>query len=339
MNRGLMVEKSLASLTKRSLTVDEQVDARLVGWCIEILQALFLVADDIMDNSTTRRGQPCWYRVKGLIACNDYLLLEGVIYRVLRKRFRGTRKAMYHALTDLFLGVTWKTVLGQLVDTLTALQIKSIDEFTVDRVSLIAKYKTAFYSFYLPVRASMVLSGVGWNMDDEHDEGGRVTSASGTAEKPLVAMVESVLVHMGIYFQAQDDYLDVFATEEVLGKRGTDISDMKCSWVAAKAVTESSASEEQLLTLRDNYGKGMHLPDETIVAHEEKVRDVFRQLNIEKVYKEYEDASLKAIRESIVAYVIASFFFFLFFVCVSIKVRLISFALYGADSIVPWLMI
>nr|CAD1837181.1 unnamed protein product [Ananas comosus var. bracteatus] len=35
----------------------------LIGWCIEWLQAYFLVLDDIMDNFHTRRGQLCWFRV------------------------------------------------------------------------------------------------------------------------------------------------------------------------------------------------------------------------------------------------------------------------------------
>ena len=121
LNRGMAVVDVIRAMHESGEPTPEQVhDARVLGWCIELLQAYFLVADDIMDNSITRRGQPCWYRVPkiGLIAINDGIILESCIYRILKKHF-GSHPA-YVNLLDLFHEVTHQTSHGQLLDTTTA---------------------------------------------------------------------------------------------------------------------------------------------------------------------------------------------------------------------------
>jgi len=59
----------------------------------------------MMDASFTRRGQPCWYKVEkvGNIAINDSFMLEGAIYRLLKKYYR--RDPYYVDLLELFLDV------------------------------------------------------------------------------------------------------------------------------------------------------------------------------------------------------------------------------------------
>lgn len=64
LNRGTTVIDVYRTLLGRPLTHLEVARAAVAGWCIEFLQAFFLVADDVMDGSPTRRGQPCWYKVR-----------------------------------------------------------------------------------------------------------------------------------------------------------------------------------------------------------------------------------------------------------------------------------
>jgi farnesyl diphosphate synthase len=57
------VKRTLDAAKGRPLSTREFARAAVLGWCIEWLQAFFLVADDVMDDSVTRRGQPCWFRL------------------------------------------------------------------------------------------------------------------------------------------------------------------------------------------------------------------------------------------------------------------------------------
>ncbi|GMH58090.1 hypothetical protein TL16_g02532 [Triparma laevis f. inornata] len=111
LNRGitvLAVQRTLKSAKKGKnvkLTSEEIARASVLGWSIEWLQAFFLVADDVMDDSQTRRGQPCWYKRPevGMIAINDSFLLESFIYTMLKIHFGG--EEYYGRLRDLFLEV------------------------------------------------------------------------------------------------------------------------------------------------------------------------------------------------------------------------------------------
>jgi Polyprenyl synthetase len=97
-------------------------------------QAYFLVADDIMDKSITRRGRPCWYRAPavGMVAINDGILLEQLLYFILRTHLRG--HPAYTPLLELFLETTHQTAHGQLLDLITA-PVGTVDlsKYTRDR--------------------------------------------------------------------------------------------------------------------------------------------------------------------------------------------------------------
>ncbi|XKL64257.1 hypothetical protein PGB90_004343 [Kerria lacca] len=100
--RGLAVVNAYRILSSSKLTSENLKLANILGWCVEMLQAFYLVHDDIIDGSKTRRGRSSWYRFEnnGLNAINDGVLLEAGIYFLLRKYFRN--KPYYVDITELF---------------------------------------------------------------------------------------------------------------------------------------------------------------------------------------------------------------------------------------------
>uniref|UniRef100_A0A674MK13 Farnesyl pyrophosphate synthase n=1 Tax=Takifugu rubripes TaxID=31033 RepID=A0A674MK13_TAKRU len=249
-NRGLSVIDSLRELLPPTeLTQDMVQRALLVGWCIELLQAFFLVADDIMDASVTRRGQPCWYKKVTL----DPRLENG-------------------PSTDCF--TSFQTELGQALDLMTAPpgQI-DLNRFTMDRYKAIVKYKTAFYSFYLPVAAAMYIAGI--TSKEEHNN------------------AKHILLEMGEFFQIQDDYLDCYGDPAVTGKIGTDIQDNKCSWLVVRAL--ETMTPEQRAELQASYGRH---DDESV----QRVKALYHALQMPTLYHRYEEESYQRLQELIGAH-------------------------------------
>jgi farnesyl diphosphate synthase len=274
LNRGLSVIDSYEQLKEgKELTKDEVFLASALGWCIEWLQAYFLVLDDIMDGSHTRRSQPCWFRLPkvGMIAVNDGVLLRNHIPRILKKHFR--EKPYYVDLLDLFNEVEFQTASGQMIDLITTLEgEKDLSKYSLSLHRRIVQYKTAYYSFYLPVACALLMAGE--NLDNHVD-------------------VKNVLIDMGIYFQVQDDYLDCFGEPEKIGKIGTDIEDFKCSWLVVKALEKCNEEQKQILT--EHYGKAN--PEDVKI-----VKRLYNDLDLEGEFKEFKSTSYEKLNSSIEAH-------------------------------------
>lgn len=62
-NRGLALVLAYKMLAQNEITEESLRLAQCLGWCVEMLQSVFIIADDIMDGSETRRGHKCWYNL------------------------------------------------------------------------------------------------------------------------------------------------------------------------------------------------------------------------------------------------------------------------------------
>ena len=204
-----------------------------------------------------------------MIAINDAIIINTSIFIILKKRFRS--HPAYVDLIELLNEVTFQTELGQMCDLITAPEDNvDLNNFSLDKFNFIVVYKTAYYSFYLPFALALhyLQLATPQNLKQAHD----------------------ILIPMGQYFQAQDDYLDAYGDPSVIGKIGTDIQDNKCSWLVNQALVRASPEQRQILD--ENYGRKN---SET----EAKVKALYREMELEKVYLDFEEKSVSDLKAQI----------------------------------------
>lgn len=145
-----------------------------------------------------------------------------------------------------------------------------LTNFSIEKFIFIVIYKTAYYSFYLPVALALHYLQL--------------------ATPKNLQQAQDILIPLGKYFQSQDDYLDAYGSPEIIGKIGTDIMDNKCSWLINQAL--SRCSPEQRKVLEANYGR----KDK---ENEAQVKTVYAELKLDEVYRDFEEKSVRDIREMI----------------------------------------
>ncbi len=288
--RGVLVVSATLELLKMrgapAPDEDRMQQIMSVGWALEILQAAFLVADDIMDESQTRRGKKCWYKVDEVHGYNDVFKLEHFAFWVLKANLKD-RSELYE-ICAMFHDVILKTTFGQGLDLeyanlLTQVsnagstgfdEEKLTSQYSMKAYEKIVMYKTSYYTFYLPLVAAYAL---GDGEDIKTEEGMKKRTSK-------IKVVTKVGLELGHYFQVQDDYLDVYGNPKVTGKIGTDILQRKLTWLMAKAVEASDSKGLRELFTQEK-------------DHEKRVRAKYKTLGLRTEYMSYERAVCDKIRK------------------------------------------
>lgn len=206
---GKRLRPRLVLASHEALGGDQDTAAAQVSDAVEMLHTAFVVHDDVIDADLTRRGRPTvaaefadWargvevgpdraarYGLAAAILAGD-LALVGAVTMVATC---GAPPDVVGRLLHLFEQALQRSAAGELADVRVSM-VTGVDlAETLD----VAEWKTAAYSFQLPLQAGAVLAGADEDTIDLLGEIGRLT---------------------GIAFQLRDDLRGVFGDTAETGK-------------------------------------------------------------------------------------------------------------------------
>jgi geranylgeranyl diphosphate synthase type II len=252
---GKRIRPLLALLAAR-LFEDSASAALPVAAAVEIFHNFSLVHDDIMDESPLRRGKATvhlQFDMPTAILSGDRMLIGAYQYLM-----QTPREGVRAQLIEVFNRVATGVCEGQMYD----MEFERRSEVHIDEYLRMIELKTA------------VLLGGSLEM------GALAAGAAPTDAERLYEFGRLI----GIAFQLQDDYLDIFGAAEKVGKRvGNDILKNKKTFLYLKAL--EVADSTQRAELQSWYQAREADPDQKVKA----VTDLMRQLAIPRLTAERRD--------------------------------------------------
>ena len=212
--KGKMIRGGLVSLGSEMAGGRISRTSVRAGTAIELIQSGLLIHDDIMDRDARRRGAPSIHEQYALIADGpgraeaahfgtSMAICAGEIsiflaFEALAGLPGPAKNAA--AVQKLFAAEFGLVGLGQMRDIRAGTSSRPLEERDVLDIY---RYKTARYSFSLPLAAGWMLAG------------GRA---------PVLPKLQRLGEDLGLVFQIKDDELGLFGSEKTLGKPvGSDI--------------------------------------------------------------------------------------------------------------------
>lgn len=206
--RPRLLIELLRSLSPDGLSADDALRAIEVAADVELLHFAFLLHDDVIDGDLVRRSRPNligslaarrasepgetalhWARSSAILM-GDLLLSSAVLGFARADVSTESRERLLGLLEQTI----FETVAGEHADVGLSAGVIAPDLRTILSTSA---YKTATYSFVLPLRAAAVLAG-----------------SSPAVEEQLTTIGQ----HLGLAYQLQDDLLSVFGDPDLHGK-------------------------------------------------------------------------------------------------------------------------
>lgn len=239
------------TLLAHNLFSDTFSEAIYPALAVEVFHNFSLLHDDIMDKAPTRRNKETvhikWNNNTAILS-GDAMMIYA--YDVLSK----TATETFPKVFSLFNKTALQVCEGQQYD----MEFENRSEVSVEEYLEMIRLKTAV----------LIASSLGI---------GAITAKASTSE---IEKMYQFGLNIGLAFQLQDDYLDVFASMQEFGKSiGGDILSNKKTFLMISAL--NSSNSQLVNELRHWITKQDFNPNEKIKA----VTQIYRKLKIEKQTK------------------------------------------------------